>query len=278
LARAGYVVPDLLCGMTQYLQARQRRRDPERDSGRTTATSVTPSTGGVWVRERFTTHRPLATTDRFLVEGESTGRHVHKGRRYGTTKARTVDSDGSLVATNLTTGLLSYRVEDGVADGVEGLAPDDTPAPGPDHGAAAANPHVDTLRHLAPGQRLDPEPLVLTLAMMAARDTANPDTAIHSDAEMARAAGLERPIAGGSHVLAFALEPILAATGPHALSHGATFDVRWRAPTHCDVTIHPRVTVTTTEPDRVGFDLAVDLADGITAMVGTVTVPLPRSR
>ncbi|MFT5531217.1 MAG: hypothetical protein ACI91O_001237, partial [Candidatus Poriferisodalaceae bacterium] len=30
------------------------------------------------------------------------------------------------------------------------------------------------------------------------------------------------------------------------------------------------------DPDRVVFDLRVDLVDGPTAMVGTITVPLPR--
>lgn len=282
LAADGFVQPDLITGMTLFLLARQTRSDrPTTDTGRTEdktgekeTSGGTPITGGVWVREQFVIHRPVAATENFTITGESTGRYVRKGRRYGTTRSWTTGDDGSKIATNLTTGLLSYHVEPGAEDEVIGLPLEETPGPGVDHEAAGNNPHSDALGQATVGQRLGGEPVTVSLAMMAARDTSNPDNAIHSDLEQAKRAGLERPIAGGSHVLSFALEPIMAGFGIHALNHGSHFDVRWRAPTHCDVVITPTVTVTEATSDRVVCDLSVTLADGPVAMVGTITIPL----
>lgn len=273
LADAGLVPPDLVTGMTLFLLARQPRPAPrpdDADSGR-----ASPIAGGVWVREQFTIHRPLASDDPFEVAGESTGRYVRKGRRYGTTRSRTTDGSGRPVATNLTTGLLSYGPEAGLADRVEGLPLERTPSPEPDWSVAADNPHRDTIGAATPGQRLGGEPMTISLAMMAARDTATPDNPIHSDPEAARRAGLRRPIAGGSHVLAFALEPLLATWGTGSLFHGAHLDVRWRVPTECDVAIVPAATVRSVETDRVVVDLEVVLAGGPMAMVGSAVVPLP---
>ena len=284
VAASGYVPPDLLTGMTLFLLARQPRRPrPERaetDSGGDAVgggdeEKASPIAGGVWVREQFTIHRPLPRADRFEVTGASTGRHVHKGRRYGTTRSRSVDGAGRPVTSNLTTGLLSYAADPGLVDEVEGLPVDQTPGPEPDWDAATDNPHVEAIRSTAAGTTLGGQPMVITLAMMAARDTAQPDNPIHSDPEEARRAGLAKPIAGGSHVLAFAIEPLLAAWGPHALHHGTRFDVRWRAPTECDTTIVPTATVTAVEADRAVVDVEVALGDGRVAMVGSLIVPLP---
>lgn len=282
LVAAGTVPPDLICGMTLFLIARQPRRPrPADEGGAGSAPTAAPKgasgvAGGVWVRERFTIHRPLDREDPFVVTGEAVGRHARKGRRYGTTVSRSVDSSGRPVATNLTTGLLSYRPEPGLADGVEGQPADEIPTPGPDHGAAAANPARDVLAQVSSGDRFGGGELVVSLAMMAARDTANPDNPIHSDPEEAKRAGLSRPIAGGSHVLAFAIEPLLAAWGAESLSHGAAFDVRWKAPTEADVTIVPTATVVSVDDDEIVVDLEVTLAGGPVAMVGTVTVPVDR--
>ncbi|MGH1489984.1 MAG: MaoC family dehydratase [Acidimicrobiales bacterium] len=272
LAAAGQVPPDLITGMTLFLLARQPRPATSDKSKPKKASAIA---GGVWVREQFTIHRPLGTVDAFEVTGESTGRYVKKGRRYGTTRSQSHDSDGRLVASNLTTGLLSYKAEEGRADQVEGLPLEQTPGPDADWSAAADNPHLDALRTAEVGQTLGQESMVLSLAMMAARDTAQPDNPIHSDPEEARKAGLARPIAGGSHVLAFAIEPLLAAWGIEALSHGTKFDIRWRAPTEADVAIVPKAVVTAVEPDRVIVDVEVTLAGGPVAMVGTLTIPLP---
>jgi acyl dehydratase len=278
----GWMTPDLLCGMTVFLLASQppepapTRTDRPPGAMPSTREKASPIAGGVWVREQFTMHRPLTIDDRFMVAGASTGRFVRKGRRYGTTRSQTHDSAGHLVATNLTNGLLAYQVEPGVPDGVEGLALEDTPGPEPDWVAAVANPHLAAIAASTQGTRYGGEELVLSLAMMAARDTANPDNPIHSDPDAARAAGLTRPIAGGSHVLAFAIEPLLATWGPHALFHGSRLDIGWKAPTEADATIVPSATVTTVAPNRVDVDLEVVLAEsGATAVVGTLTVPLP---
>lgn len=282
VSAAGFVQPDLITGMTLFLLARQPR--PERIAAEGTAAAegaeskpkkASPIAGGVWVREQFTIHRPLESADPFVVTGESTGRYVKKGRRYGTTRARSHNSQGELVASNLTTGLLSYKAEEGRHDEVEGLPLEQTPGPDPDWTVAANNPHLDALRSATVGETLGGQSMTLSLAMMAARDTAQPDNPIHSDPEEARKAGLGRPIAGGSHVLAFAIEPLLAAWGIEALSHGTKFDVRWRAPTESDVGIVPKAVVTAVEPDRVTADLEVVLDAGPVAMVGSVTIPLP---
>lgn len=275
LAARGFVPPDLITGMTLFLLARQPRPEPKPDGGASGPAKASPIAGGVWVREQFTIHRPLARAEAFEVTGESTGRYVRKGRRYGTTRSRTTDGAGRPVASNLTTGLLSYRAEEGRSDVVEGLPLDQTPGPEPDWDAAADNPSATAIRATEPGTTLGGEPAVISLTMMAARDTAQPDNPIHSDPEEAKRAGLARPIAGGSHVLSFALEPLLAAWGSHCLSHGTRFDVRWRAPTECNVTIVPTATVTEVQPDRALVDVSVALADGPVAMVGSLTIPLP---
>lgn len=269
LVDRGYVPPDLITGMTLALLARQPR--VPRADGEKRASGVS---GGVWVRERYTIHRPIRVDDAWLVEGEQTGTYVRKGRSYSTTTSRSQTSDGERFATNLTTGLTSYRPDPDRPDSVEGLPIEDTPAPEPDWAAAADNPHTAALRALRVGDRLGGDPVFVSLAMMAARDTENPDNPIHSDLEQAKKAGLAKPIAGGSHVLSFALEPIMGALGPEVLLHGAYTDARWKAPTECDVSIVPTVTVTAAEDDRVEFDLLVELVDGPTAMVGTVIIPI----
>lgn len=269
LVGQGLLAPDLITGMTLALLAKQPRKP--RPDGEKKASGVA---GRVWVREQFTIHRPIPHDDAWVVDGESTGTYARKGRSYSTTASRSRTSAGDLFATNLTTGLFSYRPDPNLEDSVHGLALDDTPAPAPDWDAAASNPHTETLRSATVGQVLGGEPVLVSLAMMAARDTDNPDNPIHSDPEQAKKAGLAKPIAGGSHVLAFALEAVMAEFGVESLLHGARFDIRWKAPTENDVHIVPTATVTEVADDRLVLDLQVDLADGPTAMVGTLTIPL----
>jgi acyl dehydratase len=262
--------PDLICGMTLALLARQPRRP--KPSGQRKASGVA---GRVWVRERFTMHRPIAADDAWQVTGESTGTYVRKGRSYSTTRSTSTTSNGELFSTNLTTGLFSYRADPSLVDSVQGLAIEDTPTPEPDHGAARSNPHIEAIRSVSVGDVLGGVEVPMTLAMMAARDTDNPDNPIHSSAEEAKKAGLARPIAGGSHVLAFALEAVMRAFGPEALLHGANVDVRWKAPTEDDTVICPTATVTHVAADHVAFDLQVDLVGGPTALVGQLVIPTP---
>jgi acyl dehydratase len=271
LVDAGLVQPDLITGMALALISHQPRK-PRPDGER----KASGTAGKIWVRERYTIHRPLAVDDAWEVRGESTGTYVRKGRSYSTTRADSLTSAGERFATNLTTGLFSYRPDPSLPDSFEGLAIEDTPAPEPDWGAAAENPHVEALAAAEVGQVFGGTEVAITLAMMAARDTDNPDNPIHSDPEEARKAGLGRPIAGGSHVAAFALEAVMQAFGTESLLHGANFDFRWKAPTEDGSRIIPTATVVAAQPDRVVFDLQVDLVDGPTAMVGSLVVTLPR--
>ncbi|MCP5181818.1 MAG: MaoC family dehydratase [Pseudomonadales bacterium] len=271
LAADGLVPPDMLTAMTLFILSSQPR-DPEKKQAIPGGGGGVA--GGVWVRERYTIHRPLRRDEVFTVRGNSEGRHVHKARRYGTTSSETFNAAGERVATNLTTGLLSYKVQDGLADGVEGRAPDDIPSPRPDWSVAANNPCRDALGALQVGQALGGYPVTVSLALMEARDTKNPDNPIHSDPELARKAGLSKPIAGGSHVLSFALEPILQAVGRQALLHGAAFDIRWKAPVYADRVMTPHARVAAVGADRVVFDVDAVLDDGATAMTGQITVPL----
>jgi acyl dehydratase len=271
LAVDGLVPPDMLTGMTLYLLSTQPRGSRHQQDIPGGSGGVA---GGVWVRERFTIHRPLRRDDPFIVRGASEGRHVRKARRYGTTSSTTFNASGERVATNVTTGLLSYKVQAGLADGVEGRAPDDVPAPVPDWSVAGNNPCRERLVSLRGGEELGGYEVTVSLALMAARDTKTPDNPIHSDPELARRAGLSQPIAGGSHVLAFALEPILARAGRAALLHGASFDIRWKAPVYADRVIRPHARVTDVQADRVVFEIDASLEDGAIAMIGQVVVPL----
>lgn len=266
---AGLLQPDLITGMTLALLADQPRKP--RTDGQQKASGVA---GGVWVREQFTIHQPITYDDAWTVHGEGTGTYVRKGRSYSTTSSVSSTAAGDRFATNLTTGLFSYRPDPDLVDSVQGLPLDETPAPQPDHAAAAANPHLDAARAMKVGDVLGGEQVLVSLAMMAARDTDNPSNPIHSDLEEAKKAGLARPIAGGSHVLAFAMEAIMARLGPQVLLHGAHFDVRWKAPTENDVMIVPIAKVTEMDDQRLVFDAQVDLAGGPTAMVGRITIPL----
>jgi len=264
----GVLSPDLMCGLTLTLLSGQPRTPKLDSEGKASATD-----GGVWVREQFTCHRPIPADEAFEINGASTGRYVRRGRRYGTNVAETRTADGELLATNMTTGLLAYKVEEGLEDEVVGIPYDETPAPVPDLSRAEFNPHRGAISAAQVGDVLGGEDVLMSLAMMAARDTENPDNPIHSDIEKAKAAGLDRPIAGGSHVLAFALEPVMAAWGDEVLFHGARLDVRWKAPTHCDVHITSTVTVVDVNDTGVRLAAEVTLESGATAMVADIEIP-----
>jgi len=269
LVADGFIQPDLLTNMTLLLLAGQPRKP------RTDGTKKPGATAGrVWVREQYTIHQPVAHAEVWRAEGEITGTYVRKGRSYSTTACRSFSSDGGPLATNLTTGLLSYRPDPELEDSVQGLALQDTPSPKPDWTAAASNPHLERLRRSQVGDVFGGERVLMTFEMMAARAGDAPDNPIHSDREKAKQAGLARPIAGGNHVLSFGLEAIMQGLGPQSLLHGAHLDVRWKAPTEDGVHIVPKATVTVVEPDRVVLDIHVGIDQGPTAMVATVTIPI----
>ena len=270
LADDGLVPPDMMTGLTLFILSSQPKTGREKMAGGGGGVA-----GGVWVRERYTIHRPLAREDVFSITGESVGRHVRKGRRYGTTRSETRNAAGDLAADNLTTGLLAYKVQEGLSDQLEGPDPDSLRGPEPDWAAAANNPGVQALRELKAGETLGGTPVFVSLALMQARDTKNPNNPIHSDPGLAKQAGLSRPIAGGSHVQAFVLEPLLARVGRHALFHGASFDIRWKAPVYADTTMTPHVRVLEVTTDRVVCELEAVLENDSIAMTGTVAIPLP---
>lgn len=267
----GFLPPDMMTALTLFILGNQPR-DPDKQQKIPGAGGGVA--GGVWVRERYTIFKPLPCDDVFVVKGNALGRHVHKGRRYGTNSCATFDSAGVPVAENLTTGLLSYKVQAGLEDELEGISPDEVAAPQPGWAQAAANPHMDALQSMTQGMRLGGEAITMSLSLMEARDTKKPDNPIHSDPELAKKAGLSRPIAGGSHVLAFPLELIMQKAGRYALLHGANFDIRWKAPVYADSNMTPNVVVTGKTEDRIVFTVDVTLDSGDTAMVGAVTVPL----
>lgn len=269
----GYLQPDLLTGLTLFILGNQPRDPAQKQKIPGAGGGVA---GGVWVRERFTIHRPLRRDEVFTITGQSVGRHVHKGRRYGTNTSLTLDAEGRLAGSNLSTGLLSYKVEEGLADSLEGQSPDTLEAAGPDWSVAANNPCIEALRALREGDTFGGHEVLMGIGLMEARDTKNPDNPIHSDPELARKAGLSRPIAGGSHVLAFPMEVVLGAVGRHALFHGAAIDVRWKAPVYADMTIVPRVDVRSVSDDLIVFGVEVGIVDGPMAMTANISVPLPR--
>ena len=277
LMETGLLTPDMMTQLTLYLLARQPRKKRDPDSDKRAMKKGAPGVAGrVWAREQVTYHRPIGLTEPFLIEGESTGRYIKKHRRYATTASRTQDSEGHRVATNITTGLLSYRPDPTLSDAVEGIPLEEMEALGPDFEAAKRNPHLDRLAEARIGETLGGEPMIMSLEMMAARDTDNPDNPIHSDPELARAAGLAKPIAGGSHVQAFALELLMARFGPQVLLHGAHVDTRWKAPTEADISITPTAVITDLSPELVSADIEVRILDGPTAMVGRVMIPRVR--
>ncbi len=271
LASQGYVPPDVMTGLTLFILGNQPRHPSKVQAIPGAGGGVA---GGVWVRERFTIHRPLARAEVFRVAGEAVGRHVHKGRRYGTNRCETYNAQGERVASNLTTGLLAYSVEETLEDQLEGESPDSTSAPAPDWSVAANNPELPKLHQFAPGDSFGGYPVTVGIDLMRARDTAKPDNPIHSDPELARKAGLSKPIAGGAHVLAFPLEVILKQAGAHALFHGANFDIRWKAPVYADLVLIPRATVVSASADLLHFEIDAKLESGTLAMVGQVKIPL----
>ncbi len=264
--------PDLMTGLTLFLLSHQPRNPAKKQAIPGGGGGVA---GGVWVRERFTIHRPLGRTEAFTVGGESVGQYVHNGRRYGTNVSRTLDAAGELAASNITTGLLSYKVDEALGDSVQGQSPDDIEPFGPDWSVAGRNLCLDSLRALEVGDEFGDYDVFVGLDLMSARDTKNPDNPIHSDPELARKAGLSQPIAGGNHVLSFVLEAVMAAAGRHSLLHGTYFDIRWKAPVYADTTMRPRARVVEATPDHLTFELEATLTSGATAMAGTATVPLP---
>lgn len=227
--------------------------------------------GGVYWREQLTYHRPAVVGEGLDVEGAVHRVSVHDGRHYTLMSSRSLNAAGEPVCTSLSTGLLRY-LRDVVSDESEAVGEDVSP-PQPDAEAAAGNPAAPALRALAAGEEIVGKRQQVTLAMMRALAADEGRNPIHTDREAAEHAGLRAPIAGGPHVLAFALEPLMERLHPEVMLHGAHVDVRWVAPVFADAWVEPKVTVRSVDGDRVTLDLLV-VADGRTAMVGETVIPL----
>ncbi len=264
LVEAGLVPADVLAGMTLFLlvgQPRRPRADGEKAKGAVA--------GGVWVREQVTVHRPVRIGEALRVEGASVGLFTRRGRRYGVNTSSTFDAEGRLLVSSCTTGLLRYRKEEGVADDPEVLAE----VPGPDPGAAAANPAAAALAALRPGDVFEGEPTVVTLEMMRARDAGRDDNPIHTDPAVAAREGLAAPIAGGNHVVSFLNETLMRAWHPAALLYGAHLDVRFEAQTYAGATVRPRAEVVRVAAGLA--ELAVEIeSDDRVSVAGTLQLPL----
>jgi hypothetical protein len=143
----------------------------------------------------------------------------------------------------------------------------------PDAAGALRNPVLDVLRARSVGERIEGEPVEMSIERLRDRDGPEPANPIHSDPEAARRAGLDVPIAGGAHVLAFVQEIVLQAWGLDALSHGAHIDVRWISPVRAGSRIVPSVQVTDT--GAALLELAFEVrCDGAPACVGQIAIPV----
>ena len=268
LVAAGWVPADVLMGMTLYLLANQPRRP--RPSGERPKGAIS---GGVWVREQVTVHAPMKIGEPLGVGGESARRFTRRGRRYGVTTSQTRNARGELLVSSCTTGLLLYRKDESLPDGEEGRPEAELTQPSPDASRAADNPALPALRALRVGDRFEGRPQRVTLEMMRRRDADRDENPIHTDPEIARREGLEAPIAGGSHVLAFLLELLMRAWGPEALLFGAHLDVQWKAQTFAGTSVTPFAVVETVAPGEVVLSLEVRGEERV-ALVGTLRIPL----
>ena len=259
LVDEGLVPPDVLMGLTLTLLSGQPRTARAANDG-----SASAIEGNVWVREQVTIHRPCGIDELWTVTGTSARRYVRKGRRYGVTVSRTVDAAGSVIVSNCTTGLLSYRSDESLDEVNEGLQESEVHIPIADH--TVAMPVGD----IGPGHDLATRfPIEMTLELMQRRDGKSPKNPIHSDPAKARRAGLAAPIAGGSHVAAFVFELLMREWGVDVLLHGAHIDVRWKSPTFAGDQFEPTAVVISATPSLITIAIAVEPSK----LQGTILIP-----
>ncbi len=265
LVRSGLAPPELPTGLTLALLSGQlRERAPDQPGA---------VAGGVWVREQWTIHAPVPLGASLSISGASLRRFVRRGREYSVTSSETRDASGQLLVSNLTTGLQRYRADPDRSDEAEGVPDAELPTPEPDASSARSNPSLGTLRALRVGDTLQGPVIDMSLARLQDRDGPEPANPIHSDPEAARRAGLDVPIAGGAHVVAFLQEALLQVWGVEALYHGAHLDARWISPVRAGSQILPRARVVAAETGQVELDFEVRCGDAA-ACIGHVAIPL----
>lgn len=269
LLEAGLLPPGALTPLTLYVIA----ATPRAGGGAEPSSRPGPLAGGVWVREQITYHRPVRYDVELRGTGETARRFARKGRQFSVSLSETRDAAGALLVTSRTTGLSRYRPDPELADFEEGLPEAELPPVGPDPGSAAASPSLARLRGLEPGVALAGSETEVTLERMRDLDGGRGGNPIHTDPEAARRAGLRAPIAGGSHVLAFAQEMLMDAWGPEVLLHGAHFDVRFVSPVAAGHRVVPRATVAAVTPECVEVQFEVE-CEGSPAAVGSARIPV----
>jgi MaoC like domain len=262
LAADGLVPPDILMAQTLALLAGQ----PHTPRAETKALASAIE-GNVWVREQMTIHGPVRTDEAWTVKGASARRYVRKGRRYGVTVSQTFSADGRLLVSNCTTGLFSYRADATLEDTDEGVEESDVHIPTADPSDATFATEVHVGLEMAMESAAE-----MKLSFMQARDGRTPKNPIHSDPEAARRAGLAAPIAGGSHVAAFAFELLMREWGPDVLLHGAHVDVGWKSPTYAGDRLKPSAVVSAVTPDAITVGIAVNPAK----LSGSIVIPRKR--
>ena len=273
LLEEGFVAPDVLAGMTLFLLAGQPRRTAPA-TGQNASAKGRGIAGSVWVREHFTVHRPARVGEAIEVTGAVERAYSKRGRRYTVTVSETRSENGTLLASNCTTGLARFRRDGLQADSSEGLGEQAVRRPTSDAAAASTNPAVDFLRTLKVGDEIRGSVTPVLLEQMQRRDGGTGRNPIHTDEEAARQAGLAQPIAGGAHVFGYLQEALMRALGSNSLLHGACFDLYWVSQVRPGDSVTPRASVSVTAPDRVEFDLRVE-CDERAAMLGSVALPLP---
>lgn len=260
LVREGWMPPQALTGSTIFL-----------------AFSHWDLAGGIYAREEVTFHRPVRIGELLTVEGRIACSWVRRARRYRLMTSRSLDAAGRIVVSSRSTGLARFRLEASAAEGSHrGLPPAEVPPPQPDHEAGSRNPAAEALDALDLGRRISGPALTVSLEMMQAEAGADSRNPIHTDPEVARREGLERPIAGGPHVLAFVQEALMRELGPGSLSWGSHFDVRWVRPVESGALVLPLATVAEVGEERIVLDVSVRLEDEEPAMVGRAVLPRAR--
>ncbi len=227
-------------------------------------------TGGIYAREQVTYRRPVRLQETLLVQGEIAATYRRRGRRYRIMTSTSRDALGEVVIESRSTGIASYQASGEAAD-------DPVPevaAPGPWNRSAAANPSRAALVRLGHGQVFEGASHTVSLAMMRAASGRANRNPIHTDPEVARAHGLDAPIAGGPHVLAFVQELLMSELGEECLLWGAAFDVRWIRPVRADTTVRAHAKVVETRSTAVRFEIGVMNANGEPALAGEAVIPL----
>ena len=187
LLEEGFVAPDVLAGMTLFLLAGQPRRTAPA-TGQNASAKGRGIAGSVWVREHFTVHRPARVGEAIEVTGAVERAYSKRGRRYTVTVSETRSENGTLLASNCTTGLARFRRNGLQGDSAEGLGEQAVRRPTSDAAAASTNPAVDVLRTLKVGDEIRGSVTPVLLEQMQRRDGGTGRNPIHTNAEAARQA------------------------------------------------------------------------------------------